>query len=116
HQADEIAFRPDRKIEHGRTSPQTIPDHLYAALEIGAHAVHLVDVAHARHVIFVSLPPYGFRLWLDTGHAIECRDRAVKHTQAALTLDGEIHVAGRIDHVDAMIVPEPGGGGGGDGD
>src|SRR5207248_8643140 len=36
--------------------------------------------------------------------------------QRALDLDGEIHVARRIDDVDLGVAPETGGGGGGDGD
>jgi hypothetical protein len=33
-----------------------------------------------------------------------------------LHLDGEVDVAGRVDDVDAVVLPEAGGGGGGDGD
>src|SRR5262249_3893105 len=43
-------------------------------------------------------------------------DGAVEHAEAALHLDGEVDVAGRVDDVDAMIAPEAGGGGRGDGD
>src|SRR5207249_442993 len=47
-------------------------------------------------------------------------DGAVQHTQAALHLHREIHVAGGVDDVDAELLaaagPEGGGGGGGDRD
>jgi hypothetical protein len=33
-------------------------------------------------------------------------DRAVEHAQRALDLDGEVDVAGRVDDVQALAVPE----------
>src|SRR5665811_1983462 len=35
----------------------------------------------------------------------------VEHTQGPLDLDGEIHMAGRVDDVDALVFPIGGGGG-----
>ena len=46
----------------------------------------------------------------------EHHHRAVEHAQAALDLDGEVDVAGRVDEVDLVPAPRKGGGGGGDGD
>ena len=48
--------------------------------------------------------------------AVEHDDRAVQHAQGALHLGGEVHVAGGVDHVDLVVLPEAGGGGGSDGD
>src|SRR6185295_4873351 len=43
-------------------------------------------------------------------------DGAVEHAQAALDLDGEVDVPGRVDEVDVVRPPGEAGGGGGDGD
>ena len=76
------------------------------AVEVGAEAVHLVDEAHARDVVLVGLAPDGLGLGLDAGDAVEHRDGAVEHAQRALDLDGEVDVAGRVDDVDPVVVPE----------
>ena len=72
------------------------------------------------HAVPVGLAPHGLGLGLDAGHRIEQGDGAVEHAERALHLDGEVHVARRIDDVDAVLgaVPDPeaGRGGGGDGD
>src|SRR3546814_1032512 len=91
-QADEVAFRADRQIERSRNRAQTIDDRLHAIIEVGTGAVELVDVAHARHAIFLGLTPHGFRLRLDASHAIERRNRAVEDAQRALDLIGRAHV------------------------
>jgi hypothetical protein len=95
---------------------EAVFDHLDGAVEVGADAVHLVDEAHARHAVLVGLTPHGLGLGLDAGDRVEHRDRAVEHAQRALDLDGEVDVAGRVDDVDAVVVPDAGGGGGGDRD
>src|SRR5581483_4821765 len=41
---------------------------------------------------------------------------AIEYAERALDLDGEVHVSGGIDDVDAVVTPGAGGGGGGDGD
>ena len=84
--------------------------------EVRADAVHLVDVGDARHAVLVGLAPDGLRLRLHAGDRVEQRDGAVEHAQRALHLDGEVHVAGRVDDVDAVVVPLGGGGGRGDRD
>ena len=70
--------------------------------KIRAGAVHLVDERDARDLVFGRLPPDGFGLRLHAGHAAEHRDRAVEHAHGALHLGGEIHVAGRVNDVDAV--------------
>ncbi len=92
-------------------------DHrLHALLEVGAGAVHLVDVGDARHVILVGLTPDRLGLRLHAGDRVEQRDRAIEHAQRALHLDGEVDVARGVDDVDAVTVPLGGGGRGGDRD
>ena len=77
-----------------------------AARKIGAHAVHLVDEADARHAIFVGLAPHGFGLRLDARDGVEHGDRAVEHAHRTLDLDGEVDMAGRVDDVDAVLAPD----------
>ena len=81
-------------------------DHLDGAEEVGAGAVHLVDEAHPRHVVLVGLAPHGLGLRLDAGDRVEHGDGAVEDAQRALDLDREVDVAGRVDDVDAVVVPE----------
>ncbi len=90
--------------EHG-VAVEPFDDHIHAALEIRAGAIHLVDEADARHVVAVGLPPHRLRLRLDAGHAVKYDNAAVQHAQAALHFGGEIHVAGRVNDVDLVIAP-----------
>ncbi len=105
-EALEAALDADRQIQHRRTRAEAILDHLHAALEARAGAVELVDEAHARDVILLGLAPHRLGLRLDAGNAVEARDRAVEHAQRTLDFDREVDVAGRVDDVDAVIVPE----------
>src|ERR671917_1200555 len=50
------------------------------------------------------LAPNRLRLRLYTGHGVEERDRTVEHAQAALHLDSEVHVPGRVYNVDAVLL------------
>ena len=112
----EARLRADRQLDADRPAADLGVDLLDAAEEIGADLVHLVDEHDARHAVFVGLAPDGFRLRLDALVAVENADRAVEHAQGPLDLDGEIDVAGRVDDVEALVVPEGGGRGGSDRD
>ena len=74
-------------------------------VEVGADAVHLVDVGDARDVVLVGLAPDGLGLRLDAGDGVEQRDGAVEHAQRALDLDREVDVARRVDDVDPVVAP-----------
>ena len=106
----------DRQLDADRTAADLGVDLLDAAEEVGADLVHLVDEHDARHVVLVGLAPDGLGLRLDALVAVEHADRAVEHAQRTLDLDGEVDVAGRVDDVEALVVPEGGRRGGGDGD
>ncbi len=112
----EVALGADRQLDRHGVGAEAVDHRLHALLEVGADAVHLVDVGDARDVVLVGLAPDGLRLGLDAGDGVEQRDRAVEHAQRALDLDGEVDVAGRVDDVDAVVLPLRGGGGGGDRD
>jgi hypothetical protein len=73
--------------------------------EARAHAVHLVDVTDARHVVLVGEPPVRFRLRFDSGNAVEYDDCTVEHAQAAVHFDREVDVSGRVDDVDLVALP-----------
>ena len=67
-------------------------------------------------MISVGLAPDGLRLALHSGHGIEDNNASVQYTEAALDLDREVYVAGRVDDVDREVLPGRGRRRGGDGD
>ena len=104
-----VALGADRQLHDGGYRVEAVADHLDAAPEVGADAVHLVDEAEARHVVLVGLAPHRLGLRLDTGDRVEHRDRAVEDAQRPLDLDREVDVAGRVDDVDLAVAPLRGG-------
>ena len=85
-------------------------------VEIRAYNVHLVDVSHAGHAVFLGLTPNGLTLGLNAALCAEHRYGTVKHPQAALYLNGKVNVTGSVDDVYAIALPIGGGCGGGYGD
>jgi hypothetical protein len=73
--------------------------------KLAPHAIHLVDVAHARNVVLVGETPVGFRLRLYASNAVEHDDCTVQHAQTPVYLDGEIDMARGVDDVDLMALP-----------
>ena len=67
-------------------------------------------------LIAVALAPYRLGLRLHALVGIEHADGAVEHAQRTLHLDGEIDVAGRVDDVEPLAVPDRGGRGRRNGD
>ena len=114
--AAQLALSADRQLNRGGVGLEAILDLLVHLQEVGAGAVHLVDEHHARHVVAIRLAPHGFRLGLHATHGAEHGDHTVEHTHGALHLNGEVHVAGGINDVDAVIAPAGGDGRRGDGD
>src|SRR5207248_352433 len=78
--------------------------------------VDLVDEADARHAVLIGLAPDFFRLRLHAVHGVKQSDSAVEDAERALDFRGEIHVAGRINDVDANVFPGTRSCSGGDGD
>ena len=114
--ARELRLGADGQLDGHGLGAQAVDHGLHGGVEVGADAVHLVDVGDARHAVAVGLAPHGLGLRLHAGHRVEHGHGAVEHAQRALHLDREVHVAGGVDDVDAVVAPEAGGGGGGDGD
>ena len=104
--AAEVVLGADRDLHRHRIGAEPVAHRLHGGEEVRAGAVHLVDERDARNLVLVGLPPDGLRLRLDARDGVEDGDGAVEDAQAPLHLDGEVHVPGRIDDVDAMVAPE----------
>ena len=113
---EEISLASDGELENSRGGSELLDDGVYAEVEVGTGAVHLVEEAHSRDVVLVSLPPDGLGLGFDSGNSVKDGDGTVKDTEGTLDLEGEVDVTGGVDDVDAVVVPGAGGGSGGDGD
>ncbi len=105
----EVGFRADGNLQRHGPRAQPLADGLENVLEVRAVLVHLVHEADARNLVLVALPPHGLGLRLHAGDGVEQRHRAVEHAQRALHLGGKVHVAGRVDDVDADVFPGAGG-------
>ena len=112
----ELVFSPDRNLEADGLCFQAVADHVHAAEEVGADAVHLVDEADTGHTVAVGLTPHGFRLGLHAGDGVEYGHGTIEHAQGAFHFDGEVDVAGGVDDVDLVFKPETSRRGGSDGD
>ena len=75
----EFILRTDRQNDRKRRSAEVLLDLAAYGEEIGARAVHLVDVTDTRHVVFVGLTPNGLRLGLHAAHSAEGSHGAVQH-------------------------------------
>ena len=106
----------DGELNRNGMRMQTVAHHIQHAIEIRAGDVHLVDVCHSRHMILVRLALDGLGLGFNAALGAEDGHRTVQHAQGTLDLDGEVHVYGGIDDVDAMTLPVAGGSGRGNGD
>src|SRR5690606_31454820 len=122
-QALEIGLGADRQVQGSRYRAEAVDDGLDTVIEVRAGTIELVDVAHPRHAVFLGLAPHGLGLGLDARDAVESGDGAVEDAQAALHLNSEVDVAGRVDDVEPVLgalailgLPETGRRGGGNGD
>ena len=114
--ADEIDFGADRQDHDERVRAEDLLHLGDDAVEIRADAVELVDVNDAGNLGIVGVAPVGFRLRLNAAGTAEHADAAVEHLERTVNFDGEVHVAGGVDDVELISLPEAGGGGGLDGD
>ena len=55
----ELGLGSDRQLDRYRVRAEAVDHRLHAAVEVGADAVHLVDVGDPRHVVLVGLAPHG---------------------------------------------------------
>ena len=101
----------DGKLDGESVGLEAISHHLHGVFKVGAVDIHLVDVGDTGNLVLIGLMPDGFGLRLDAALCAEHGDSAVQNAQGALNLDGEVHVARRIDDVDTETLPETGRGG-----
>ena len=104
--AGERVLLADRDLHGHGVRAEAVAHRLHGGEEVRAGAVHLVDEGDARNLVLVRLPPDRLGLRLHACDGVEHGDGAVEDAQAALDLDRKVHVAGRIDDVDAMVAPE----------
>ena len=106
--AFKFIFLPNRNLNRDRLGAQTLADGINRMLEIRAHLVDLINKANPRYAILIGLAPNFFRLRLHAVHRVKYGNCAIEHAQRPLHLRREIHVAGRINNVDANIAPGAG--------
>ena len=83
---------------------------------VGAGPIALVDKRHPWHVVPAHLAIDSERLTLDPGHRTQDQDGPIQNPQAALHLDGEVHMTRGIDDIHMVLVPLAVGGRARDGD
>ena len=76
----EFVLRAERQLNYDWIGPEPVAHHLHRDEEVGADLVHLVDEDHARHAVFVRLPPHRLGLRLHALVRVKQRHRAVEHT------------------------------------
>src|SRR6185369_7538677 len=112
----EVVLGAYRELDRDRLGAEAINDVGETLEEVGAGLVHLVGEDDARNLVLVALAPDGFGLRFDALVRIEHAYRAVEHAQRTLDFNGEVDVAGGVDDVQTLAVPERGGRSGGDRD
>ena len=113
--SDKICFCADRKLYRNGICLEPVVDLIDDAIKVRAHDIHLVDIAHTGHAVFIRLPPNGFGLRFDATLGAENGDGAVQHAERAFDFNGEVDMTRRVDNVYAMVLPEAGRCGGGNG-
>ena len=106
--AFEFGFGANRQLQSQRLCPQTIDNHIQAAIEVRSDSVHLVAETDSRNIVLVCLAPYGLGLRLNAGNGIEYRDCAVQNAQRTLDFNRKVNVSRRIDDVDSVAFPVTG--------
>ncbi len=89
-----------RILDRKRIGTKLGADGFHNLFEIRTQSIHLVDKSQLRNRICLALPPDRLGLRLNATHTTEHAHRTVKHAQGPLDLNGEIHMAGRVDNVD----------------
>ncbi|SAJ32569.1 Uncharacterised protein [Enterobacter cloacae] len=102
HHAGEVFFCPHGDHNRDRIGFQPLLHHPHHAEEIRTRAVHFIDERQTRNVIFIRLTPDGLRLRLHATDGVIDHHRTVEHTHGTFHLNGEIHVPGGVDNIDAV--------------
>ncbi len=86
-------------------SQQFIPNAGNRHLKIRAGFIHLINKAKTRNFVFLRLSPDGFALGLNPLGGVKHRHRAIQHSKRTLYLCRKIHVSGRINQINHMVIP-----------
>ena len=113
--ATEIRFGADRELDGHCIALKSVMHHIENMIEVRAHDIHLVDVYHTGNMVVIGLSPNCLGLRLNAALGTQYGHAAVKNTQRALDLNGEVNVARGINDIDSGIAPVAGGCCGSDG-
>ena len=94
-----------RQLQQKWIGAQALLHHLYGAMIIRTDSVQLIDKRNLGYMVFVRLPPDGFRLGLHPTHGAKHTDGTIKNAKRSFDLDGKIHMAGGVDKLDLFSVP-----------
>ena len=106
HYAFEGLFFTYRQLDRDGVRAQSCSDHVYDTVEIRAHDIHFVYMAHSWNIISVSLSPDCLRLRLNAAFRAEKRHCSVENAQRSFNFHGKIDVSGSIDYIDPRIFPD----------
>ena len=95
---------PIGRLHRHRLGAEPVDDRLHGGEEVRARAVHLVLMNAIRGTTVVGLAPDCLGLRLDACDRVEDRDRAVEHAYSSTSTVKS--TPGRIDNVDAVVLPE----------
>jgi len=81
-------------------------DLLQDAVKISAETINFINKRDARDMVTICLTPHGFGLRLDAASRAKYDHCSIQDLERTLDLDRKIHVSGRIDNIDLVLLPE----------
>jgi hypothetical protein len=107
-----LIFETDRNLNCDWICTKAGNDGFKRAFKGSTGTIEFINETNARHAIFISLAPNGFRLRFNAGDTVKHGYGAIKHAQGTFDFHCEIDVARSIDDVDAVFgfvaIPETG--------
>jgi hypothetical protein len=105
--AAEVLLLADRQLHRYRVRAEPVDHRLHRPKEVRRPVRSILLMNAIRGTLYLSACRQTVSDCGSTpGDRVEDGDRAVEDAQAALDLDGEVHVPGRIDDVDPEVAPE----------
>ena len=102
----EAILLPDWQGHDQRFGCKHVLDLFDHALEVSADAIQLVDENDPRNFGFIGVAPVRLGLRLNPARPTKDSDTTIQHLERTIDFDREVHVPGRIDNVQAVILPE----------